>query len=349
MDADRIKIVVQQSEYNREKDMNIAHTAFVWLIVSFLFVSGSPLIAAITIDELAGICEKMESSIADISLEYNWYVVPPWTIEESEKEMGIPTLAVINGLNKCKLSAAGLSPKDTNTPVPRRILTEVASTVIDKDGHSWYAVLKKSYDGKVIKLLSTGGFPEPVPDGEIVRGEDFTKYMGSIVLTPIGFSVLRFKTDKVVDNKPLSSVLRHDKELVRLDNAIQKVNDFNTVRVDLLQESTKQVCIRVYFSVDHGYTPVRYEYVETTKAGTIKVGMTVDIQSLEKVAEELWFPSSGSISVSDSKHINKFVATSKIAVNQGPTDKQFDIDFPVGTRVYDTINGRRYVVKPAGE
>lgn len=327
--------------------MNIAHIVFVWLIVSFLFVSGSPLIAAITIDELAGICEKMESSIADISLEYNWYVVPPWTIEESEKEMGIPMLAVINGLNKCKLSAAGLSPKDTNAPVPRRILTEVASTVIDKDGHSWHAVLKKSYDGKVIKLLSTGGFPEPVPDGEIVRGEDFTKYMDSINLTPIGFSVLRPGIRDPDDKLLLSDILKNKKEFVHLDNTITKVNGFNTICASLLTENDPNrqiVYCRIYFSVNHGYTPVRYEFM----AGK-RIAFAFDVQSLEQVAKGLWFPSSGSISASDSKHINKFVATSKIAVNQGLTDKQFDIEFPVGTRVYDTINGRQYVVKPAGE
>ena len=327
--------------------MNIAHTAFVWLIVSFLFVSGSPLIAAITINELAGICKSMESSIADISLEYNWYVVPPWTIEESEEEMGIPTLAVINGLNKCKLSAAGLSPKDTNAPVPRRILTEVASTVIDKDGHSWHAVLKKSYDGKVIKLLSTGGFPEPVPDGEIVRGEDFTKYMGSIVLTPIGFSVLRPGIRDPDDKLLLSDILKNKKEFVRLDNTITKVNGFNTICASLLTENDpnrKIVYCRIYFSVDHGYTPVRYEYV-----GTTKVIMAIDVLSLEQVAKGLWFPSSGIISSPDEQDKNVYQAISKILVNQGLTDKQFDIEFPVGTRVYDTINGRQYVVKPAGE
>jgi hypothetical protein len=153
----------------------------------------------------------------------------------------------------------------------------------------------------------------------------------------------------VIDNKPLSAILRQYKELVRLDNTITKVNGFNTIRADFLQEQTKQVCIRIFFSVDHGYTPVRYEYVNKGMPD-----LTFEVSSLEKVAEGLWFPSSGLISgsgiVSSSgeERVNGFQIISKILVNQGLTDEHFDIEFPPGTEVRDEIKDLEYVVKPTG-
>ena len=148
----------------------------------------------------------------------------------------------------------------------------------------------------------------------------------------------------VTDKLPLSVILRRHKELVRLDNNVEKVNGFNTIRADFLQEWTKQVCIRVCFSVDHGYTPVRYEYISKGKPG-----LTFDVGALEQVAEALWFPSSGLIKTTDSERMDGFQTIGKIVVNQGLTHEYFDIDFPPGTEVRDEIRDLEYVVKPTEE
>jgi hypothetical protein len=101
--------------------------------------------------------------------------------------------------------------------------------------------------------------------------------------------------------------------------------------------------MRIYFSADHNYTPVRYEYMRGELADLI-----FEVQSLEKVGEGLWFPSSGVIYVAGQERVNAFKTTSKILVNQGLTDKNFDIEFPPGTRVADEIKNTEYVVSPAG-
>lgn len=99
--------------------------------------------------------------------------------------------------------------------------------------------------------------------------------------------------------------------------------------------------MRIYFSVDHGYTPVKFEHMK----GPDKVALSVNVESLEEVAEGVWFPGSGTNTVPDSDRVGTYQAISPILVNQGLTDEHFDIDFPVGTEVYDEIQDKEYVVK----
>jgi len=61
----------------------------------------------------------------------------------------------------------------------------------------------------------------------------------------------------------------------------------------------------------------------------------------------LWFSSSGLIRSPNDEQSTVYLASSRILVNQGLTDDYFDIDFPVGTKVYDETRGLKYVVKPA--
>ena len=100
--------------------------------------------------------------------------------------------------------------------------------------------------------------------------------------------------------------------------------------------------MRVYFSVDHGYTPIRYEYMSGLEP---KVSLTIDVHSLQKVAPGLWFPSEGVVIDPEDDHLEAYIATDKITVNQGLTDKHFDIDFPLGTKVWNGITGVKYVVE----
>jgi len=248
-----------------------------------------------------------------------------------------------DGLRRFKLSAAGLlsnrDPNDPNSALPDRLLLEESTTIMNAEGDSWNSVTKASYNGKIAKYLQIGGWPREVCDGGISRSKRF--YMPPMSGTPFGFSVFRFRFSNVADNKPLSVVL---KDLGQLNNTVEKINGFNTIRADILQEQTKQISGRVYFSVDHGYTPVRYEYMRGENPH-----LTFEINSLEQVGERLWFPSSGRISNPDDKQANGYRAISKIVVNQGLTDKHFDIEFPPGTKVRDEIRDTEYIVKPTKE
>jgi hypothetical protein len=306
--------------------------AFLVLLLPFLCGAKA---GAVTIDELAGICEQMESLIVDISLEYEWYNIPPWTVEEAEAEMGTEMLIPKDGLRRFKLSLM-CYPNEPNRPLFDRLLLEESTTLVTKDGNSWHNVTKQSYNGKIAKYLNIGGWPQDVREGVISNDRS---PISSLIPSPLGFSVFRFGISDVTDKTLLSIVLRR-KELVRFDNTIKEINGFNTIHVDFLQEVTKQVCIRIYFSVDHGYTPVRYEYISSGK-----LNGAIDVYSLQKVAKGLWFPSSGLISSSDDERSNAFQVIGSVLINQGLTAEDFDIEFPVGTEVHDEVQGREYIVK----
>lgn len=319
---------------------------FCFYIAAFLLLLGKSSVAtAITTDELAGICESMESAIVDISVEYEWYNVSPLTLEERLKYIAGKGLLLPVDIPKYKLSAArspaALDPNDPNFLLFDRFLFENSTTLMNQHSNTWHSLTKKSYNGKITKHLQIGGWPRKVRNGIISKSKPH------IYPTPIQFfSVLRFRMSNVTGKMPLSAVILKHKELIRLDNTVKKVNGFNTIRADFLQESLKYVCIRVYFSVDHGYTPVRYEYMRGGEGESEIVAGTSDVHSLEQVAKGLWFPSTGTLSSPDDKEINVYQAISKIVINQGLTNKHFDIEFPPGTKVRDETKDLEYVVKP---
>ncbi|MFA5422835.1 MAG: hypothetical protein WC374_03155 [Phycisphaerae bacterium] len=285
----------------------------------------------------------MESTMQDISVEYEWRVVPPWSKEEAEAEMNMPMLQIKDGIRKVKLSISGFEIKTgKKRPFiegPKRWFIEEASIISDQ-AENWNNLTLESFNGVFYKKLNIDDRANNF-DGIIVT--DLNNYHPSLILSPIGFSVLRTGLSDVTDHTPLSVMLK-EKNLVRLQKDKKNINGFDTVAVDFLQEYTKQVVMRIYFSVNHGFTPVRFEYINGY--GTPKEQITrFDVNSLEQVADNLWFPSSGTISSSDDERINVYQATGKILVNQGLKDEDFDIEFPAGTRVYDKIRNKEYVVK----
>ncbi len=293
----------------------------------------------ITAEELADKCQSAENAIRDISMEYEWYHIPPLTHEEQEdpfKSIGV--LLPKDGITKYKLMAAPFI--DQNGKQQWRKVQEESSILTTKDGKSWDYLGKESYVGKVYKKFNSGGWPASIMTGTISSNSTGP----SILLTPVGFSVFRFELEKGTNGNKLSYCLRYkEKEIVRVSDSISKVNDFNTICVEFLQEYSKLPCVRVYFSVDHNYTPIKYEYLNSNKAGT-QLNFAVDIHSLEKIVDGLWFPTSGTISAPDDRHVNSFQVMEKILVNQGLQEKDFDIEFPVGTRVQDQIAKREYTV-----
>ena len=334
-----VELYTAEMPIEKEIRMNVK-LSFRFCIIAFsLQLSVFPAMA-ITTDKLADICKEMESAIRDVSLEYEWYNIPPLTVEEEEKEMGVPMGVPKDGLRRFKFSAAGLlsnrEPNDPNSAFPDRLLLEESSTIMDKDGNTWDSITKASYDGKIAKYLQIGGWPREIREGGISRSKRV--FLPTANETPIGFSVFRLRKD--IDKMPLCAWLKRE-GLVRLDNTIQKVNGFNTIHSDFLQRQTKQVCRRVYFSVDHGYTPIKYDYIRQNE-----VFLTFEVQSLEQVAQGLWFPSSGVINRAGDKQVDVWQATSKILVNRGLAEKDFDVEFPPGTKVRDEIKGMEYVIKP---
>jgi len=316
-----------------------------YVIFSFFLLSFPLTTAAITIDELADICKKMESSIVDISIEYEWRYETALSMEDQLEEAAERDILWDTGYTTCKLSAArSLSGKDPNSPVFDRIYLESSTTFIDPNNEDvWDGTTKISYDGEVTRHFTLDERAKSAPDATIAKGEEFEDYIVSLKLSPVGFSVFRQGIRHPDDTMLLADILREKKEFAHLDNTITKVNGFNVICVSLLTEVEPEkqiVYCRIYFSVDHGYTPVGYEFM----AGK-RLAFAFDVISLEEVSEGLWFPSSGVISSPDEESKNSYRTISKILVNQGLADKDFKIEFPAGTRVYDKIIDRDYVVK----
>ena len=297
---------------------------------------------AITANDLADIVEQMELAISDISVEYEWLTVPPLTNKEGESQMGVEVLIPKDGCRTFNLHTAGLlnivDPNTKGEGTPERFLLEESTVLVTKDGNSWLNMTKQSYNGQIGKYLNIGGWPEKMCEGAVIQTKPFVVGNG----TPLGFSVFRCVYDS--DKVPLSARLRKI-PLVRIDNTIQKVNGFNTIRADFLQQFTKHICRRICFSVDHGYTPVKFDYMTCTKPEYNKVSLSFIVQSLSKIGENLWFPTSGIISKSGSNKVDMYQATGSVIINQGLATTDFDIDFPVGTKVHDKIQDREYTVK----
>jgi hypothetical protein len=297
---------------------------------------------AITSDELADKCQSAESAIRDVSLEYEWHIIPPWTLEELSRSAQMTNVGIFkDGVIEFKFKASRfLGSNDTNSvysPYRWRVLSEESATIIAEGGKTWDNFRKQAFDGRIYKQLDVGGWPTPAQSGFISVKENS---QGELLLTPIGFSI--FHLELGPEGVLLSTCLRR-KDMVHMGSSTEKVNDFNTICIDLLQEYSKLLCIRMYFSINHNYTPVKYEYFNAGPAG-IKVAYTVEVQSLACVGDGLWFPTSGIIRHPDEERIDAFQATGKIVVNQGLRKEDFNIEFPPGTRISDNISGREYTV-----
>jgi hypothetical protein len=297
--------------------------------------------------------KDMESAVSDICVDYEWYNIPPLTAEEEEKKMGAPVLVPKDGIRKFKLYLSR-PPADSNqtikqglsadaydpnlSPVNWGFVKEESATLVMKDGNSWQQTTKESCDGKVGRKLSMGGWPTPRKWAKISGQKQEPEV--SLRLTPMGFSVFHTSLSKMTNYYTLSYILKNNPEMIYLDTTVQSVGGFKTIHIDLLQQTAKIPVARIYFSIDHNYTPVRFEYLRRDNPN-----VTFEVQTLEKIGENLWFPSSGDIINSDSDNINAFQTTSPIICNQKRDNKVFEIELPSGTEVTDEVKGTTYKVK----
>jgi hypothetical protein len=330
----------------------------VWFsVIAFLFLlsaSGSEA-KDITKEQLATIFSDMESAISDISFKYEWYDKPPLTINEAEKQMGSPNVSVAkNGICRFNLYLSrpaadsnqtikkGLTA-DTNdpnlSPLNWRFLTEESATLVMKDGNSYEMVTKQSFDGNVSRNLNIDGWPRTVKTTKI-SGQKQKAYI-PLNITPMGFSIYNTSLNGVANYYLLSTVLEKNPEMIRLDTTVQEINGFKTIHLDLLQQTTKMPVLRIYLSIDHNYTLVKYDYLKGDKSN-----FTYEVQTFEKIGDNLWFPSSGfRTNSNEPNRMDAFQATSPVICNQKRDSKYFEIELPSGTEVTDEIKGNKYVVK----
>jgi len=297
-------------------------------VVIVLLTSGRSF--AITVEELADISEAVENYIQDIYIEFEWGNDPPMNANDIE---GTGFL-ITKGPTKCTWA--------TKRPFNEFSFFTEEATFLNQYEDSWKGETKQVYNGKTGKHLQTGSrSDENKRFGTITKSNRLVR---DIRLTPADFSVLHYSNRDVTDRTPLYKTLRN-KEMVRLDESIKKINGFDAITVNIFQEQTKKLWGVVYFSVKHGYAPVRYEYWGNNINGNSELQDFYDITSLEKISDGVWFPKSGKHGCPNDERCNVFKAT-KISLNQGLEDEYFDFEFPPGTKISDEILGLTYVSKP---
>jgi hypothetical protein len=282
----------------------------------------------------------MELAITDITMEYEWNDIVPPSFEKvvedgfDREKVALPK----EGKRRFRFSASRGQVADPKLVSFDRLLLEESATVLVADGNCFESDIKASLSGSTAKYLQSGGWPVSSLQGGISNTKRY--FLLPMNLTPFGYSVLRCRFSEDCDQKPLSVLLS---QRGRIDNTIRNIDGFNTISADILYETTDKTWMRVYFSVDHNYTPVRYEYIKGLTGD--EVSLVVEVHSLKKVGQYLWFPSEGVIyDTYDPNEADLYKATSNIIVNQGLEDSVFDIEFPLGTTVYDEIRGIKYTV-----
>lgn len=290
---------------------------------------------AMKIQELSDISEAMAMAIQDVQIKYERYRDPPRPMEDIPE--GYEGYLIPKGRNKYEWSAA--------RPFRDMCLIVETKEMMNKFGDSQLQITKNSYNGKVAKYLKF--FPENSTN-QIKAKATITKSRRFLPLptsTPEYYTILGLQREP--HNITISRVFKEYPELLKIDNSIQKVGNFNTIRLDgfmdrFKDENGEQILLyRFYFSVDHGYTLIKFEHLG--RGG--KVYSCMEVTELEKVSEGLWYPKSGRSTYNwKDRPTDVFVyQASSIIVNSGLTPKYFDIEFPPGTKVADEITNIHYI------
>ena len=331
------------------------------LITTFMFFLTATSAAAITIEELAAKCERIETEIKDVSMHYVvHYISSP---EERAERFPDPTKVLISVTDpnyKITVSTPP-NPNDLNTPEKWMMKMEISERVKGgPDNTVWDSKTISSYNGEISKKLVIGNSSGRYnPDAIISEGLDYETYPWYI--TPIGYSVYELSIDTF--RTRLSDWLKGNKGTVRLSNEVEKVEEFDTIRADFFIEFNREGkthiynARRVYFSIEHDYYPIKYEFMHTkgkTVEGNIikyKVAPTYshNIASLTEVQNGMYFPDCGFVSEPNKPVDAIWYAVGNITINQGLEKEDFDISFPPGTKVRDRTKDIEYVIKPTEE
>lgn len=299
-------------------------TVFIVLLFTSNFAFGGN--SEITLDSLADICEAMENAIVDINAEYEFSTEPP--VQEPKKGVLVGI-----GPRKCQLFAT--------RPFLEQFNYKENFSVMDENGNIWdNEQNQQSYNGNTAKNFKYGGWPSKVQRGTITNQKPLEPRKAD---TPLIYTVHYFDGLDL----SLSGFLREKEKYVSvLDNQIRKINDFNAISVDIFAQfdGKKFITERVYFSIDHSFTPIKFEsFNGKTSNGGYEV---IELKNINGI----WFPVKGFAKFSFYRQNSKHVYTAtNIVLNQGLKKEKFNIDFLPGTKVTDKIIGKEYTIKPTEE
>lgn len=260
---------------------------------------------ALTLDELADIFDEMESAVTDISIEYEWYNQN----ELTEEDIHGAGLLVPVSRAACTFTTA--KPFTELQAYSEKVdLSQGPGTTFTSDR-------RYTYDGTLFRQLRSDGVK-----GFVTRRTDL---LHSWNLTPMAFTIFRFYPQGL-----LSQGLRELPERFRLVDGIQQIRDFRTIELDSVLD-TGQVYQKMFLAVDHGYAPVRFEYISVSDNS---VNFEVEVLALQQVADGFWFPFKGTMG-SPKEDDGSVFEVKRVTLNQHLSKDDFNLAFPPGIEVND--------------
>lgn len=285
-------------------------------LVVLCVVCGGRVAFAIDVAELRDILVAQEESIEDISIEYTRTHEPPMTKDDVAGTTHLYSIGPV----KEKLVTA--------RPFSERRLTEVNVHLSDQHGREFDSFTKMSFDGRVVKHLTIGGWPRTATDGTITKR---TSFVGPLCLSPLRFTIFRDSPENIVE-----AIFEHP-EVFRISDSEEVINGYETVCLELVRNGF--VPRKYYFSPTHGYALVRLVH---TRDDVVRFGF--DAFELKQLENGFWFPMKGVIIDNEDDRKQVYVVN-KVKVNQGLTAEDFDFEFPVGTRIINEIANTQYIVE----
>jgi hypothetical protein len=133
----------------------------------------------------------------------------------------------------------------------------------------------------------------------------------------------------------------------RVRPQLQKVADEWCHAVDLLSRSDSSIGATIWFAVEKGCLPIKYE--NYNKDRKCKYSITVDqIGYVETETGGIWYPLKAALIYDDSKGYRRYqYSTVNFKPNVETTKETFKVSFPPRTRILDRVTGTYYTIGPS--
>lgn len=280
----------------------------------------------VDLGRLIDICARQES-ILNIRSEYTFTISGPNVekIDEGDLQLG--------GDQNSLLVA--------EKPFNKKFMIIQAQRLEDIRKNPFEFYIWKVYSNRIYKELQISD-QNNIPVGLIAKE---TPPDMDINLTPLGFTI--FHQWLGGEGRSLLDLLKgKDPNLVfSLNPVVNRINDCDTIELTCSREWIAKKMIKlmaIHFSLDHNYSVVRISYYN---AGGII--LEYNVRKFRPIGDGLWFPIECDIRGSEGD-INK-ISVLDVQINQPFDEHVFELEFPPGTRVNDTITGKQYTIKPTQE
>lgn len=215
---------------------------------------------------------------------------------------------------------------------------------------------KTSYDGQFGRMLfqhyKENGKKININSGEIFKQlPDIIKGKRSGVVTGLRLTTNYF----FIDNEEIDSFSQYFKAAISpealnrnaFEFAREEYKTVNCIKFSL--KSGESFRANWWFDPSRGFALLGHEKIRRNKEGVEFIEERIQINKLEKVAEDIWWPVDGTIESERRKQGEPYTRTVYRAFNVIANDPNIDsgifsIVFPVGCTVDDKINNRKYIV-----